>query len=121
MNVMVVDDEADVQMLFQQRFRRELREGRIRFYFALSGQQALDLLEKQEADIMLILSDINMPGMSGLELLKEVKNRHGHLKVFMITAYGDDHNRRRAEEYGSDAYFTKPIDFEDLKAKLSAA
>ncbi len=121
MNVMVVDDEADVQLLFQQRFRRELREGLIRFYFALSGEEALGMLENQAADIMLILSDINMPGMNGLELLKAVKDRHGHLKVYMITAYSDEANRLRATEYGCDDYFTKPLDFTVLKAKLAAA
>ncbi len=118
MNVMVVDDEADVQLLFQQRFRKELRAGRIGFVFALSGEEALAHLEKREADIMLILSDINMPGMNGLELLRTVKDRHGHLKVYMITAYSDEANRRQAEEYGCDDYFTKPIDFTELKEKL---
>jgi len=121
MNVMVVDDEADVQLLFQQRFRKELRSGQIGFYFALSGEEALALLERREADIMLILSDINMPGMNGLELLRAVKDRHGHLKVYMITAYSDESNRRQAEEYGCDDYFTKPIDFTVLKEKLAVS
>lgn len=119
MNVMVVDDEVDVQMLFQQRFRKELRSGQIGFYFALSGEEALTLLEQRGADIVLILSDINMPGMNGLDLLRAVKDRHNHLKVFMITAYGDDANRQRAREYGCDDYFTKPIDFGVLKEKLA--
>jgi CheY-like chemotaxis protein len=118
MKIMVVDDEPDVQMLFQQRFRRELKEGRISFLFALSGEEALSLLRQWAADVVLILSDINMPGMNGLDLLKTVKDRHGHLKVYMITAYGDESNRLRAQEYGCDDYFVKPIDFGVLREKL---
>lgn len=114
---MVVDDEADVRLLFEQRFRREIRAGEIEFYFALSAREALDFLETHEEDV-LILSDINMPGMNGLDLLKTVKSKHRHLKVFMITAYGDAEYHRRALEYGCDDYLTKPIDFALLKEKL---
>ncbi|MBL8229845.1 MAG: response regulator [Bryobacterales bacterium] len=117
MKVMVVDDEADVRLLFEQRFRKEIRSGEIEFYFALSAQEALEFLETHEEDV-LILSDINMPGMNGLDLLKTVKSKHRHLKVFMITAYGDAEYQRRAWEYGCDDYLTKPIDFGMLKEKL---
>jgi YesN/AraC family two-component response regulator len=120
MTVMVVDDEADVRILFEQRFRKEVRDGRIAFYFALSGEEALELLERHPESVTLILSDINMPGMNGLDLLKVVKEKHRRLKVFMITAYGDEEYHRRACEYGCDDYFTKPIDFGVLKERLLA-
>jgi CheY-like chemotaxis protein len=115
--VMVVDDEADVRLLFEQRFRKEVRDGLIEFHFALSAREALDFIETH-AEYPLILSDINMPGMSGLELLKTVKEKHEHLKVFMITAYGNAEYHRMAVAYGCDGYLTKPIDFAMLKEKL---
>src|SRR5882724_3241067 len=120
--VMVVDDEADVRLLFEQRFRKEVQAGLIEFSFALSAREALDLIEtnfiETHAEHPLILSDINMPGMSGLDLLKTVKEKHEHLKVFMITAYGDAEYHRTAVAYGCDGYLTKPIDFAMLKEKL---
>ena len=118
MKVMVVDDEADVRLLFEQRFRREVRAGQIAFYFALSGKEALVLLEQLVGDVSLILSDINMPGMNGLDLLKIVKEKHPNLRVFMITAYGNEEYEQRAQAYGCDDYFTKPLDFGMLKTKL---
>jgi two-component system, chemotaxis family, chemotaxis protein CheY len=118
MKVMVVDDEADVRILFEQRFRREVRSGKISFYFALSAEEALSLLEKFVSDVSLILSDINMPGMDGLDLLKVVKSKHRDLKVYMITAYGNAEYQQRARDYGCDDYFTKPIDFRVLKERL---
>jgi YesN/AraC family two-component response regulator len=122
MKVMVVDDEADVRLLFEQRFRKEVQAGLIEFYFALSAREALDFIEtnfiETNAEHPLILSDINMPGMSGLELLKTVKEKHVDLKVFMITAYGDAEYHRIAVAYGCDGYLTKPIDFAMLKEKL---
>jgi YesN/AraC family two-component response regulator len=120
MKVMVVDDEADVRLLFEQRFRREVRAGQIAFYFALSAEEALALLDQQVEDVSLILSDINMPGMNGLDLLKEVKEKHQHLKVYMITAYGNAEYQQRAVAYGCDDYLTKPLDFGALKSKLLA-
>ena len=120
MKVMVVDDEADVRLLFEQRFRREMRSGQIAFYFALSAEEALTLLEQLVDEVSLILSDINMPGMNGLDLLKAVKEKHHNLKVFMITAYGNAEYQQRAADYGCDDYFTKPLDFGMLKAKLLA-
>jgi two-component system, response regulator, stage 0 sporulation protein F len=119
MKIVVVDDERDVQALFEQRFRREIRLGLLELHFAFSGEDALTLLEDRGiADIVLILSDINMPGMNGLELLKIVKERYPQLKVYMITAYGDAESHQRAVEYGCDDYLTKPIDFKVLKSRM---
>lgn len=116
---MVVDDEEDVQLLFRQKFRREIRKGIIDFHFAFSAQDALEYLKNAEPNnLVLILSDINMPGMNGLELLKAIKDRFPHLKVFMMTAYGDSDNHRKAEEYGADDYLNKPVEFERLKQKI---
>ncbi len=119
MRIMVVDDEEDVQFLYRQKFRKELRKGKIEMYFALSGKEALEHLEAQGADdMLLILSDINMPRMNGLELLKIIKENYPHIKVFMITAYGDEENYRLAMEYGADDYLHKPVEFEMLKEKI---
>lgn len=119
MKIMVVDDEQDVQVLFQQRFRKEVKAGQVEFQFALSGETAWEYLEHQSSiDHILILSDINMPGMNGLDLLKRIKEKFTHLKVMMITAYSDDNNYRTAMTYGADGYTTKPINFEDLKQKI---
>ena len=117
--IMVVDDEADVELLFRQRFRREIRAGKTQLYFALSGEAALGYLQDEgAAEIVLILSDINMPGMNGLELLKIIKEKFPHLEVFMITAYSDEYNYRMAMEYGAGDYLTKPLDFVALKQKI---
>ena len=119
MKVMVVDDEEDIQSLFKQKFRKEIKAGAIKFYFALSAEAALNYLETQDkASIVLILSDINMPGMNGLELLKLIKEKFPNLKVFMITAYGDDKNYQTAMDYGADGYIMKPVNFEELKEKI---
>ena len=119
MKIMVVDDEEDIQSLFEQKFRKEIRNGDIEIQFALSARAALKALQSRESnDIFLILSDINMPGMSGLELLKIVKESFASLKVFMITAYEDDENYRLAMKYGADDYLNKPIDFKQLKEKI---
>ncbi len=117
--IFVVDDEQDVQWLFKQRFRKEVRAGKIDLKFAFSGDEALEQLEAGNLPD-LILSDINMPGMTGLELLKSIKAKYPQARVIMVTAYGDDHNFRTARAYGADDYFTKPIDFSALKAKLDA-
>ena len=116
---MVVDDEEDVKMLFQQRFRKEIRSGSVEFQFAYSGESALDYLQKDgHGKVSQIFSDINMPGMDGLELLRKVKEKYSHLKVSMITAYADEHNLNQAKAYGCDDYFTKPLDFTNLKQKI---
>ncbi|WP_333151125.1 MULTISPECIES: response regulator [unclassified Microcoleus] len=116
---MVVDDEEDIQSLFKQKFRKEIKAGKIQFHFCLSAEAALKYLENQdEASIVLILSDINMPGMNGLELLRILKEKFPDLKVFMITAYGDEKNYQTAMAYGADDYITKPVNFDTLKNKI---
>lgn len=120
MKVLVVDDEQDVQVLFEQRFRKELKSGEIELAFAFSGEQALEFMDKHEHEAVLILSDINMPGMSGLELLGKIKKHYEKPPpvVMMITAYGDDENYNQAMELGADDFLTKPVDFSALKEKL---
>ncbi len=119
-SILVVDDEPDVVDLFKRRFRRELKRGDYAMYFASSGEDALcQLRDGIEPEVMLILSDINMPGMSGFELLKEVKGLWPSLPVAMITAYGDDESRRRATEAGATDFLTKPLKFDDLKSRIS--
>ena len=118
-SILIVDDEPDVADLFRQRFRREAREGVYVLHFAYSGEEALQKLDDDiEPQLIVILSDINMPGMDGLTLLQEVKSRHPDLPVMMVTAYGDDERRRRAGEYGASEFITKPVDFDALKAQL---
>ena len=118
--ILVVDDEADVQPLFLQRFRKEVRSHDIEFDFALSGEEALDYLKSKRSEIVLILSDINMPGMSGIDLLSKI--RHDYLDpppvVMMITAYGDEENHRQAIQNGANDFLSKPLDFNLLKEKL---
>jgi len=120
MKILVVDDEADVQPLFIQRFRKEIKNGDFDFSFALSGEEALGYLEAHHSEVILILSYINMPGMTGIELLSRI--RHAYEKpppvVMMITAYGDDENRKQAMDNGADEFLTKPLDFTLLKEKL---
>ena len=119
MKVMVVDDETDVELLFMQQFRREIKKGIINLDFAFSAEQALEYLQgKITEGLVLILADINMPGMNGLELLKILKERFPHLKVFIITAFGDENNYQTARQYGADDYINKPIEFEKLKEKI---
>ena len=118
-SILVVDDEPDVADLFRQRFRRESRQGTYVLHFASSGEDALDQLDRNiRPELLVILSDINMPGMDGLELLRAVKQRRPQLPVMMVTAYGDDERRRRAAEYGAFEFVTKPVDFDMLKAQL---
>ncbi len=120
MKILVVDDEKDIQTLFEQRFRKEIRQKEVDFVFAFSGEDALIYLTQHEQEVVLILSDINMPGMSGLDLLAQIKQKH--LKpppvVMMITAYGDAENFSRSKQLGADDFLTKPLDFTVLKEKL---
>ena len=118
MKVLVVDDEKDVQALFEQRFRKEIKTGEMEFFFAFSGEDALLFLNEQAA--VLILSDINMPGMSGLQLLEHIKLKYSHPPpvVMMVTAYGDAENYNTAQRLGADDFLTKPVDFTLLKEKL---
>lgn len=120
MKVLVVDDEKDIQILFEQRFRKEIRENQINFAFAFSGEEALSYLNQHEHEAVLILSDINMPGMSGLELLEHIKQKYHKPPpvVMMITAYGDQENYDTAIRLGADDFLTKPVDFTLLKEKL---
>jgi CheY-like chemotaxis protein len=118
-SILVVDDEPDVPDLFRQRFRREARQGTYVLHFAASGEEALDQLSGEiEPELIVILSDINMPGMDGLELRRHVKERRPELPVMMVTAYGDDERRRRASEYGAHQFVTKPVDFDALKEQI---
>ena len=120
MKILVVDDERDIQTLFEQRFRKEIRDGEVVFAFAFSGEEALEYMRANEHEAVLILSDINMPGMNGLELLKIIKEKYETPPpvVMMITAYGDDGNYNEAMKLGADDFLTKPIDFVSLKEKL---
>ena len=118
-SILVVDDEADVAELFRQRFRRESRQGTYVMHFAGSGEAALEKLSDGiEPKLIVILSDINMPGMDGLTLLDEIKQQFPAMPVMMVTAYGDDERRRRASELGAFEFLTKPVDFDKLKAQL---
>ena len=117
--ILIVDDEPDVAELFRQRFRREARQGTYVLHFANSGDQALHLLDNEIGpELLAVLSDINMPGMDGFELLGEIKQRFPDLPVMMVTAYGDDERRRRASALGADEFIAKPVDFDWLKAQL---
>ncbi len=120
MNVLVVDDEKDIQPLFEQRFRREIRSGEVKLTFAFSAEQALERLKEYNQEAVLILSDINMPGMSGLDLLEKIKTSYHEPPpvVMMITAYGDSENYSKAINLGADDFLTKPVDFASLKEKI---
>jgi CheY-like chemotaxis protein len=118
-SILAVDDETDVADLFRQHFRREVRQGQYVLHFACSGEDALHKLASGiEPQLIVILSDINMPGMDGLALLRELKERRPDLPVIMVTAYGDEERRRQASEYGAADFITKPVDFDILKAEL---
>jgi len=125
MKILVVDDEKDVKLLFEMQFRRERKSGSFEFEFAFSGEEALAYLAEHEHthehEAILILSDINMPGMSGLELLKQIKQKYKAPPpvVMMITAYGDEENFTTASQLGADAFLTKPVDFTKLKERLN--
>ena len=120
MKILIVDDERDVETLFRQKFRKEIRKGNLELRFAFSGQEAMDVLEEANPpEVMYVFSDINMPGMTGLELLEKVKNKYPNLTVSMISAYGDKENYDRAMKSGAKEFFTKPIDFSSLKKEIS--
>lgn len=118
--ILVVDDERDIQTLFEQRFRKEIKNDELNFVFAFSGEEALNYMNDHEQEAVLILSDINMPGMSGLDLLKHIKEKYEKPPpvVMMITAYGDNENYKLAMQLGADDFLTKPLDFAVLKGKL---
>jgi len=117
--ILVVDDEPDVESLFRQQFRRDVRSGRFVMEFAASAPEALERAKLiSDPSLILILSDINMPGMSGLEMLPRVKAARPNVPVIMITAYGDDATRRKAAELGAAGLLTKPIDFDCLRQEI---
>ncbi|HEY2648462.1 MAG TPA: response regulator [Puia sp.] len=122
MKILVVDDERDVKALFEQRFRKEIRDGEMSFAFAYSGEEALGYLNTLNHEAVLILSDINMPGMSGLDLLKKIKTHFEKPPpiVMMITAFGDDENYQHAMKLGADDFLTKPLNFTHLREKLKS-
>lgn len=118
MSILVVDDEPDMEFLFRQKFRKEIKVGMLQFNFVHSGEEALNLINQNRTEVVLILSDINMPGMSGLELLKRIKDFMKNIPVIMVSAYGDEKNYKQAMEYGAQDFVTKPIDFDGLKEKI---
>lgn len=119
MKLLVVDDEQDIQFLFKQKFKNEIKSGKVHIKFAFNGQTALELIETvQNCAEYFVLTDINMPEMSGTELLKELKLRYPKIKVIMITAYGDEHSCNLAKKNGADDFFTKPLKFNLLNEKL---
>lgn len=122
MKILTVDDETDVQSLFEQHLRKEVKSGKIELVFAGSGKEAMTYLTHHGHDNVLVLSDINMPGMSGLELLKEIKQnlKDPSPAVIMVSAYGDEDNYSQAKELGAEDFFTKPLDFKLLKEKINS-
>ncbi|WP_111668760.1 response regulator [Algoriphagus litoralis] len=120
MKILIVDDEQDVEIMFLQKFRREIKSKLLEVEFAFSGQQALDYLgQSGSPDVVYVFSDINMPGMSGLELLENIKTKFPHIQVSMISAYGDKENYNKAIKSGAKGFFTKPVDFESLKNEIA--
>lgn len=119
-HILVVDDEPDVELMFRHKFRKEIKAKKVDFHFSLSATDALAYLEMpvHRAEATLILSDINMPGMNGLELLKTIKEAFPQLPVFMVTAYGDETNQQTAKNYGANGFINKPVDFAQLKKDI---
>lgn len=121
MKILVVDDEKDMEALFRQKFRRDIKNRHLQLYFAFSGKEAMKMLrEKDPPEVMYVLSDINMPGMTGIELLKEIKALYPGMMVSMISAYGDHENYNKAINSGAKQFFTKPIDFDSLREEINA-
>ena len=118
--ILVVDDEPDVEALLRQQFRRDIRDGRFTMDFAQSADSALKLISDAARSLILILSEINMPGMTGLELLSKAKAARPDVPVIMITAYGDENTKRKALEGGAEALLTKPIDFVALRGEIDS-
>lgn len=119
MKILIVDDEKDVELLFLQKFRKEIKSGELELVFAFSGDEALDLLSQSDPPtVVYVFSDINMPGMTGLDLLKKLKVKYPNLMVSMISAYGDEENYNKAMASGAKEFFTKPIDFTTLKKEI---
>ncbi len=120
--ILMVDDEPDAELLFRQQFRKETRRGTYALDFARSGGEALRVLQSEaEAGVALVLSDINMPGMTGIELLDQIKANWPELAVIMITAYGDQATAEKVRHAGATGFMTKPVDFARLKAEITAS
>lgn len=120
MKILIVDDEKDVETLFRQKFRKEIRKGDITLDFAFSGDEALQILSSEDPPkFVYVFSDINMPGMTGLELLDKIKVKFPEINVSMISAYGDKENYEKAIQSGAKEFFTKPIDFDSLKEEIN--
>ncbi|MBW3469166.1 response regulator [Arthrospiribacter ruber] len=120
MKILIVDDEKDVETLFRQKFRKEIRKGDISLEFAFSGDEALQILSSEDPPkFVYVFSDINMPGMTGLELLDKIKAKFPEINVSMISAYGDKENYEKAIQSGAKEFFTKPIDFDSLKEEIN--
>ena len=117
-SILIVDDEPDIADLFRQCFRREVRQGQYVLHFAASGEEALRRFAEIHPELIMILSDINMPGMDGIDLLREIKRLRPALPVLMVTAYGDGERKRRADELGAAAFLAKPVDFTALKKQV---
>jgi len=121
MKILFVDDERDVEALFRQKFRKEIKSGELELAFAFSGKEALEILGAENPPkFVYVFSDINMPGMSGLQLLEEIKSRFPMMRVSMISAYGDSENYDKAISSGAKGFFTKPVDFDRLKEEIAA-
>lgn len=119
MKILCVDDERDVEALFRQKFRKEIKSGELELSFAFSGDEALDLLGNENPPkFVYVFSDINMPGMNGLDLLDKIKNKFPQIRVSMISAYGDTENYNKAIGSGAQGFFTKPVDFEKLRNEI---
>ncbi|MDX5337937.1 MAG: response regulator [Cyclobacteriaceae bacterium] len=120
MKILIVDDERDIEDLFKQKFRKEIRNQGLELVFAFSGQEALTILGSENPPkVMYVFSDINMPGMSGLEMLAIAKERFPQIKISMISAYGDSENYNKAMESGASGFFTKPVDFDALRKEIA--
>lgn len=119
MKTLVVDDEPSIPRLFRQRFRKEIREGKMELLFASSAEEAIGILQTSKADIVMILSDINMPGMSGLELLEEIRRRDQSVPVYMISAYENEEYSKLSQEKGANGFIPKPLDFESIRDLIS--
>ena len=120
MKFLVVDDEKDIELLFLQQFRKELRRGELELVFAFSGQEALEVLgSSHPPDVVYVFSDINMPGMTGFELLEIINQKYPNIRVSMISAYGDGDNHKKAIASGAKEFFIKPIDFDKLKQEVN--
>ncbi|MBP0021527.1 MAG: response regulator [Cyanobacteria bacterium SBLK] len=120
MYVLVVDDETDIEPMFRQKFRKEIKTKKIDFYFAFSAAESLAYLESPTVreNLRLVLSDINMPDMNGLEMLREIKKKYPQLAVFILSAYNDEKNKQTAQTYGANAFLNKPVDFAALKEAI---